>query len=94
LFGTLPAGQFRHRDHGFEWSRAEFEQWAERISTRFGYSVEFSQSAPNIRSMEHPRRWESLHVRDSCGFHVWSQRIGERHMRFNPFHQRDGIISH
>ena len=28
LFETLPAGQFRHRDHRFEWTRAEFEQWA------------------------------------------------------------------
>jgi hypothetical protein len=28
VFETLPAGQFRHRDHRFEWTRAEFEQWA------------------------------------------------------------------
>ncbi len=40
-FGTLPAGQFRHRDHRFEWTRAEFEVWARGIAERFGYGVEF-----------------------------------------------------
>lgn len=40
-FGTLPAGQFRHKDHRFEWTRAEFQNWALRISERFGYSARF-----------------------------------------------------
>jgi 3' terminal RNA ribose 2'-O-methyltransferase Hen1 len=40
-FETLPAGQFRHRDHRFEWTRDQFEKWARRIGERFGYSVEF-----------------------------------------------------
>jgi 3' terminal RNA ribose 2'-O-methyltransferase Hen1 len=40
-FGTLPAGQFRHKDHRFEWSRAEFQQWSQRIAERFGYSARF-----------------------------------------------------
>lgn len=40
-FGTLPAGQFRHKDHRFEWTRAEFQQWANGIAIRFGYAVEF-----------------------------------------------------
>jgi 3' terminal RNA ribose 2'-O-methyltransferase Hen1 len=34
---TLPAGEFRHRDHRFEWIRAEFAAWCETISARFGY---------------------------------------------------------
>jgi 3' terminal RNA ribose 2'-O-methyltransferase Hen1 len=37
---TLPAGQFRHRDHRFEWTRAEFEQWCATIAARFGYDVQ------------------------------------------------------
>jgi 3' terminal RNA ribose 2'-O-methyltransferase Hen1 len=41
LFPTLPAGQLRHRDHRFEWTRAEFTKWAEAIAIRFGYSVRF-----------------------------------------------------
>ncbi|MEM7130795.1 MAG: 3' terminal RNA ribose 2'-O-methyltransferase Hen1 [Chloroflexota bacterium] len=37
---TLPAGQFRHRDHRFEWTRAEFTEWANHVADRFGYGVE------------------------------------------------------
>jgi len=40
-FEMLPAGQFRHPDHRFEWTRTEFESWAAGISTRFGYEVRF-----------------------------------------------------
>jgi 3' terminal RNA ribose 2'-O-methyltransferase Hen1 len=40
-FATLPAGQFRHRDHRFEWTRAQFQQWSQRIAEHFGYSVRF-----------------------------------------------------
>lgn len=42
LFPTLPAGGFRHRDHRFEWNRAEFEAWAARIGQRFGYRVDLA----------------------------------------------------
>lgn len=38
---TLPAGNFRHRDHRFEWTRTEFQEWANRITARFGYNVRF-----------------------------------------------------
>ena len=40
-FGTLPAGQFRHKDHRFEWTRNQFQQWSGAISKRFGYEVRF-----------------------------------------------------
>jgi 3' terminal RNA ribose 2'-O-methyltransferase Hen1 len=39
---TLPAGRFRHRDHRFEWTRAEFERWAQAVAGRFGYAVRFT----------------------------------------------------
>jgi hypothetical protein len=39
---SLPAGQFRHRDHRFEWTRAEFAVWAQSICDRFGYTVELA----------------------------------------------------
>ena len=35
-FETLPAGARRHRDHRFEWTRAEFRDWAERSRWRTG----------------------------------------------------------
>lgn len=46
-FPTLPAGQFRHKDHRFEWTRAEFQDWASAISTRFGYQARFVPVGPD-----------------------------------------------
>ena len=40
-FETLPAGQFRHKDHRFEWTRQQFESWAGEVAQRFGYTVTF-----------------------------------------------------
>jgi len=40
-FATLTAGQFRHKDHRFEWTREQFERWASQTSERFGYSVRY-----------------------------------------------------
>ncbi|MGY1844029.1 3' terminal RNA ribose 2'-O-methyltransferase Hen1 [Modestobacter sp. SYSU DS0875] len=36
---ALAAGGFRHRDHRFEWTRAEFAAWAEGVAERNGYTV-------------------------------------------------------
>lgn len=44
---TLPAGKMRHRDHRFEWTRAEFERWARAIADRFGYAVRFLPVGPD-----------------------------------------------
>jgi len=38
---SLPAGQFRHQDHRFEWTRAQFQDWAHAISARFAYNATF-----------------------------------------------------
>ena len=40
-FESLPAGKMRHRDHRFEWTRAEFERWAHATAERYGYAVRF-----------------------------------------------------
>jgi len=45
-FETLPAGKFRHRDHRFEWTRAEFQAWANTVAERFGYTVSFAPVGP------------------------------------------------
>ena len=45
-FETLPAGQFRHKDHRFEWTRAEFEAWAQGVCERFSYNVRFLPIGP------------------------------------------------
>lgn len=40
-FENLPAGKFRHRDHRFEWTRNEFQTWANAVAQKFGFEVEF-----------------------------------------------------
>ena len=40
-FENLPAGKFRHRDHRFEWTRAEFQTWGKNVAQKFGYNVQF-----------------------------------------------------
>jgi 3' terminal RNA ribose 2'-O-methyltransferase Hen1 len=40
-FENLPAGKLRHKDHRFEWTREEFQAWANQVAERFGYSVRF-----------------------------------------------------
>jgi 3' terminal RNA ribose 2'-O-methyltransferase Hen1 len=42
LFPSLAAGAFRHPDHRFEWTRAEFQTWANRIGSSYGYRSTFS----------------------------------------------------
>jgi 3' terminal RNA ribose 2'-O-methyltransferase Hen1 len=53
-FETLPAGKFRHKDHRFEWTRAEFENWASGIAGRFGYAVRFLPIGPADASVGGP----------------------------------------
>ena len=38
-YETLAAGTLRHPDHRFEWTRAEFAAWADRVADRYGYGV-------------------------------------------------------
>jgi len=40
LFPNLAAGAFRHPDHRFEWTRAQFRDWADRVAAEHGYGVE------------------------------------------------------
>ncbi len=41
LFAGMTPGAFRHPDHRFEWTRAEFVAWAEGICAAHGYQVEY-----------------------------------------------------
>jgi 3' terminal RNA ribose 2'-O-methyltransferase Hen1 len=53
-FETLPAGKFRHKDHRFEWSRAQFQDWAHSMATRFGYAVRFLPVGPDDSALGAP----------------------------------------
>jgi 3' terminal RNA ribose 2'-O-methyltransferase Hen1 len=43
---TLPAGQLRHPDHRFEWTRGEFAAWAQGVAGRHGYAVKHLPVGP------------------------------------------------
>jgi len=45
-FETLPAGQMRHKDHRFEWTRSQFADWASAVASRFDYQVKFEPIGP------------------------------------------------
>jgi 3' terminal RNA ribose 2'-O-methyltransferase Hen1 len=51
---SLPAGEFRHRDHRFEWTRAQFRDWAQRTADRFGYTVRFAPVGPEDADLGSP----------------------------------------
>ena len=53
-FESLPAGRFRHRDHRFEWARAEFEGWAGRVAAEHGYGVRFLPIGPEDAELGAP----------------------------------------
>ena len=42
IYETLPEGKMRHSDDRFEWTRAEFESWANGVASRRGYTAAFS----------------------------------------------------
>ena len=37
----LAALELRNSDHRFEWTRAEFKEWADGLAARYGYTVRF-----------------------------------------------------
>ncbi len=43
-----------HRDHRCEWTRAEFEAWAEEISKMYSYSVHFLPIGPEDEKVGTP----------------------------------------
>jgi hypothetical protein len=53
-FENLPAGMLRHKDHRFEWTRAEFEQWANGVAGRFGYTMRLAPIGPNDPAVGSP----------------------------------------
>lgn len=54
MWPSLPAGKFRHRDHRFEWTRAEFRAWAEQVAGEHGYRVTFAPLGPEDEAVGAP----------------------------------------
>jgi 3' terminal RNA ribose 2'-O-methyltransferase Hen1 len=54
------SGRFRHRDHRFEWTRAEFQSWAGMVAQRFGYKVQFAPVGPEDAAVGAPTQVGAL----------------------------------
>jgi 3' terminal RNA ribose 2'-O-methyltransferase Hen1 len=54
VWESLAAGRMRHADHRFEWTRAEFQEWATRVAGRFGYTVRFLPVGPSHETFGSP----------------------------------------
>lgn len=52
VWESLPAGRFRHNDHRFEWTRQQFQDWAD--SVKHDYQVEFLGLGPEHESLGCP----------------------------------------
>jgi len=46
-YDNLAPGAMRHRDHRFEWTRAEFGAWASRVAAAYRYQVRFLPVGPD-----------------------------------------------
>jgi 3' terminal RNA ribose 2'-O-methyltransferase Hen1 len=54
MWESLPAGNFRHSDHRFEWTRAEFQAWASRAAANHAYTVRFLPVGPEDPTVGSP----------------------------------------
>lgn len=63
---TLPTGKFRHRDHRFEWTRDEFQEWANGVAARFGYSVRFLPIGPEDSAVGSPTQMGVFERKSQC----------------------------
>jgi 3' terminal RNA ribose 2'-O-methyltransferase Hen1 len=62
-FESLPAGQFRHPDHRFEWTRAEFQSWAQGLAEKFSYTVRFDGIGESDAALGSPTQMAVFDVR-------------------------------
>ena len=46
LFDGLAPGEYRHRDHRFEWTREDFQDWSGQVADRRSYDVRFQDIGP------------------------------------------------
>ena len=53
-FENLQAGNYRHKDHRFEWTRDEFQSWAADVAKRFDCAVAFHPIGPEAEDVGSP----------------------------------------
>ncbi len=63
-YPALPAGRYRHPDHRFEWTRAEFQTWATGVANVHGYTVEFRAVGPDDPDVGSPTQLALFRLRE------------------------------
>ena len=53
-YSSLTTQGLRHRDHRFEFTRAEFRIWAGAVAVRHGYTVAYSDIGENDENLGAP----------------------------------------
>ncbi|MEU5212679.1 3' terminal RNA ribose 2'-O-methyltransferase Hen1 [Streptomyces sp. NPDC020742] len=64
---SLPAGQVRHADHRFEWTREEFRRWAQEVAERHGYGVTFGPVGPDDPEVGPPTQLAHFRLHGESG---------------------------
>ena len=54
LFESLRTNAFRHTDHRFEWTRAQFRDWGDGVGLRYGYAVSYLPVGPEDPELGSP----------------------------------------
>jgi 3' terminal RNA ribose 2'-O-methyltransferase Hen1 len=62
IWENLPAGKMRHSDHRFEWTRGEFQTWANKIAERYGYTVQLSGIGEEAENVGTPTQMGIFHA--------------------------------
>jgi hypothetical protein len=66
-YADLPAGTMRHRDHRFEWTRAQFRAWADAAASEHGYRVRYLPVGADDPEVGPPTQMAVFTRNDSIG---------------------------
>ena len=66
-YPDLPAGTMRHRDHRFEWTRAQFRAWADAAASEHGYRVRYLPVGADDPEVGPPTQMAVFTRNDSIG---------------------------
>jgi len=53
-YENLDESSLRHSDHRFEWTRAQFREWAAKTAARYGYTVRISEIGDSDEALGAP----------------------------------------
>ncbi|SHF29876.1 3' terminal RNA ribose 2'-O-methyltransferase Hen1 [Seinonella peptonophila] len=64
MYSGLEAGEYRHGDHRFEWTRAEFRAWAEQVSKRHQYELRLTGIGEEAKDVGQPTQMAVFYLQE------------------------------